>query len=285
MQPKTEVVATLRSRLLSSDSLNRIVDRSKIIVQGTKVLVEQAKNFKAILGSSKGRDKICSIIQYTAKFVYTCHIHSNIPEIQEQMKYRRLTRKFGKLREDKLMSARVHMSMSRNRKIFNLFKFVDELYHILRVNGDKDKEPYLRFFATLSHCGAFFYYALDNLIFLINTRIVSSRRSAGYTFMDESQPALKYYRYLASAWRTVFNLITTVLELRKFNRYPSVTSIEKEKKFQILAAGADLASKSKETADCFSELFDIKFKKRINQLEVVHSFMRIIMLWEALNLP
>jgi hypothetical protein len=74
------------------------------------------------------------------------------------------------------MSARVHMSMSRNRKIFNLFKFVDELYHILRVNSDKAKEPYLRFFSTLAHCGSFFYYALDNLIFMVNTRIVSSPR-------------------------------------------------------------------------------------------------------------
>lgn len=183
------------------------------------------------------------------------------------------------------MSARVHASMSRNRKIFNLFKFIDELYHMLRVNSDKHKELYLRFFATLSHCGAFFYYALDNLIFLINTRVVSRPASPGSTLMDENQPAFKYYRYVASMWRTVFNLIHTVLELRKFNRYAQVSSIEKEKKFQILSSGFELASKSKEISECFSELFDIKFKKRINQLEVVHSLMRIVMLWEALNLP
>jgi hypothetical protein len=103
--------------------------------------------------------------------------------------------------------------------------------------------------------------------------------------MDDSQPALKYYRYLASMWRNVFNLIHTVLELRKFNRYARLTSIEKEKKFQILASGSEAVAKSKETRECFNELFDIKFKKRINQLEIVHSLMRVAMLWDALNLP
>jgi hypothetical protein len=85
-QQTAEAPGAQKPRLLSSESANRLVERGAIIIKGTKVLVEQAKNLKAILGSSKGRDKICSIIQYTAKVVYTCHIHSNIPVVQEEMK-------------------------------------------------------------------------------------------------------------------------------------------------------------------------------------------------------
>lgn len=38
-----------------------------------------------ILSTSKGRNKVCSVIQYHAKIVYQCHIYSNIPEVSELM--------------------------------------------------------------------------------------------------------------------------------------------------------------------------------------------------------
>ena len=60
-------------------------ERSVKIIRGTKVLVDQAKNAKLVLGTSKGRDKICSIIQYVARFVYVCNVHSSIPEVQEEI--------------------------------------------------------------------------------------------------------------------------------------------------------------------------------------------------------
>lgn len=160
-------IGTRRHMIVSSESVNRLVERSMILIKGTKALAEQAKNMKAILGSSKGRDKICSMIQYTAKVVYTCNIHSNIQGVQEEMM------RFGKMREDKLMSARIYTSMSKNRKIFNLFKSIDEIYYILKINNDLRKEPHLKFFSILSHVGACCYYFLDNFIWMINTRIIS----------------------------------------------------------------------------------------------------------------
>jgi hypothetical protein len=38
-----------------------------------------------ILSTSKGRNKICSLIQYHAKLIYSCNINSNIPEIAEMV--------------------------------------------------------------------------------------------------------------------------------------------------------------------------------------------------------
>lgn len=69
-----------------SVSVADIWERGIKIIRGSKVIVDQAKNAKMVLGTSKGRDEICRIIQYIAKFIYTCNVHSNIPEVQEQLR-------------------------------------------------------------------------------------------------------------------------------------------------------------------------------------------------------
>lgn len=43
--------------------------------------------------------------------------------------------------------------------------------------------------------------------------------------------------------------------------------------------------RNKETLEHIGVLFDYKFKKRIIQIEVLHGFLRILMLWETLSLP
>lgn len=76
----------LRNNLVKSESIHNFWERGFKIIRGTTVLVNQAKKVKMVLGSSKGRDKICSIIQYSAKLVYTCNMYSNIPKIQDELK-------------------------------------------------------------------------------------------------------------------------------------------------------------------------------------------------------
>jgi hypothetical protein len=71
-----------RGYIRPSESSQGIWERSIKIIQGTQVIIEQAQHLKTVLGTSKGRDKICSMIQYISKFVYKCQIHSNIEEIQ-----------------------------------------------------------------------------------------------------------------------------------------------------------------------------------------------------------
>jgi len=74
------------------------------------------------------------------------------------------------------MSGRIYNSMSKNRKIFNLFKFIDELYFILKINESRGEAIYLRFFNILAHSGALVYYVLDNLQWMVNTKILSTPR-------------------------------------------------------------------------------------------------------------
>lgn len=102
--------------------------------------------------------------------------------------------------------------MSRNRKIFNLFKFIDEIYHILRINNDTSKEIYIRFFDIMAHAGALFHFILDNLLWMVSTRIINAE------FFLQNIEHLKHYRYMTSMWRNIFNLIYSVLEIGVYQR-------------------------------------------------------------------
>ena len=76
-----------------------------------------------LLSSSQGRSKICGVIQYAAKLVYTCNVYSNIPSIIEQMKNMENAKKV-------LVSGRIMTEMSKGRKVFRFLKFIDELHNI-----------------------------------------------------------------------------------------------------------------------------------------------------------
>lgn len=84
-------------------------------------------------------------------------------------------RLFGTTREDKLLSARIANSMRKNRKIFNLFKFIDEIYYIMKISSDKGSAAHIRFFEIMAHCGAFTYFLLDNILWMINTNVISNK--------------------------------------------------------------------------------------------------------------
>lgn len=61
--------------------------------------------------------------------------------------------------------------MSKHRKIFNLFKFVDEVTYMSKILND-DKVPlYLKILEFFSHLGSFFYFLLDNFLWLIYSNI------------------------------------------------------------------------------------------------------------------
>lgn len=117
-----------------------------------------------VLSTSKGRNKICSLIQYQAKLVYTCETHSNIPEIAEMVSHLKNPKKV-------LLSGRIYATMSKHRKIFNLFKFVDEISKIEKSVKSKSTPTYLKILETLSSTGAIFYYVFDNFLWLVFSNI------------------------------------------------------------------------------------------------------------------
>jgi hypothetical protein len=72
-----------------------------------------------------------------------------------------------------LLSGRIYSTMSKHRKIFNLFKFVDEFLRMGKVFSDNKSPLYLRLLGFSAHLGSFCYFVLDNFLWLIFSNISS----------------------------------------------------------------------------------------------------------------
>lgn len=64
--------------------------------------------------------------------------------------------------------------MSKHRKIFNLFKFIDEVTAMHKVLNKKNLPLYLQSLDFFSHLGSFFFYIFDNFLWLCNSNISRS---------------------------------------------------------------------------------------------------------------
>ena len=150
---------------LSKDGMGKTIKNTKDTTK--MLLVEASRMLSKTMSQSKGRNKICGIIQYAAKFRYYCNIHSNIPNIKKAMSV--VTDK-----KTALMSGRIVHSMSKGRKIFRFLKFVDEFYKISELMKKSNKfNRILTNMMLMSRFGSFFYYILDNFLWAINTGIFS----------------------------------------------------------------------------------------------------------------
>lgn len=65
-------------KILSTEAFSYIRDTSKISFQYGKHMATYVSAFTMIMKTCKGRDKICSVIQYIADFYYNCNKYSEI---------------------------------------------------------------------------------------------------------------------------------------------------------------------------------------------------------------
>ncbi len=71
-----------KSEHLQSDFEKLIQNSRSYLSSIAYKFAEVAKN---IMSTSKGRNKLCSLIQYQAKLIYTCTINSNIADVQNMV--------------------------------------------------------------------------------------------------------------------------------------------------------------------------------------------------------
>jgi len=120
------------------------------------------------MSSSKGRDKICGIVQYFAKIIALSAKKSNINRVQEQFNNKEM-----KLH---LVCFRIYKSLSQARKIFRFLKFVEVIEDIIilgnRCIDDEKliKKIYLMLFSKVS---SFFYYLFDNFVWFCRSEILN----------------------------------------------------------------------------------------------------------------
>ena len=80
--------------------------------------------FTLLMKTCKGRDKICSVIQYLAEFYYSCNKYSEIPEVIDEFIA-------GKNRGANV-AFKLRATMKNTRKIFKFLKFIDQISSIIK---------------------------------------------------------------------------------------------------------------------------------------------------------
>lgn len=174
-----------------------------------------------------------------------------------------------------LLSGKIYSTMSKHRKIFNLFKFIDEVTAMQKVLNKKNIPGYLRALDFFSHLGSFFFFIFDNFLWLCHTNI-SSRRSSVNFIPEVKLTYFKYLKDLGSFSRICINLVTNVLYLkqhRKANR--------ELKDLLIIMEDAPIKEGSEEHRK-LKELLDARFQYRNATIEIIHSSVIILMLWKSL---
>lgn len=82
-RPQISLVRPMpKSENLQSDFEKLIADSRSYLTSIAYRFAEVATN---IMSTSKGRNKLCSLIQYQAKLIYTCTVNSNIADVQNMV--------------------------------------------------------------------------------------------------------------------------------------------------------------------------------------------------------
>jgi hypothetical protein len=74
-----------------------------------------------------------------------------------------------------LLSGKIYSTMSKHRKIFNLFKFIEEVNSMNKIVNNRKYPFYLKVLVFLSHLGSFFYFIFDNFLWLCYSNISTHR--------------------------------------------------------------------------------------------------------------
>lgn len=85
MNAKTIPAKVNQKRTNLQTEFERLIANSRSYLSGMAYkFAEVATN---IMSTSKGRNKLCSLIQYQAKLIYTCTINSNIADVKNMVMY------------------------------------------------------------------------------------------------------------------------------------------------------------------------------------------------------
>ena len=89
--------------------------------------------------------------------------------------------------------------MKNTRKIFKFLKFIDQIASIFKIISSK-KSIYLKIINILKHLMAFFSNFFDNIIWAINTEVLSLWYSSKFK-------TFKTYKYRFSLFKIIFKML------------------------------------------------------------------------------
>lgn len=151
--------------------------------------VKNTNSFRNLLNTSKGRDKVCQFIQYSATFYISCMRTSDDAELANIVKQKK---------EPSVNRAKkLESNISNGRKIFRLLLWLNEISEILNLVDSKKMNRLLRILKIFSTCCSFAYYLTDNIVWL-----------AGMGYMSPS-----IFKYKWKNLKNSLSLLKTILEL------------------------------------------------------------------------
>lgn len=158
-------------------------------------------------------------MQYTAGLYVTCQKSSG------DFKFKKGDPRTSRV----IIMKRIEKSLSEGRKIFRLFKFVDEFSETVSHAWEKKNKKLNLFREILFYAGqscSFMYYLLDNIVWFSSIKVISKYIAHNYKWKEA--------RDFFSLGRCVFSILSSfsfVVDLikvemaifKKFDKYNSIT--------------------------------------------------------------
>lgn len=237
---------------------------NKLINKNVTAIASSASSIATIMNTSKGRDKICALIQTSANFFIHCIKYSNIDNTLADYNSGTLV--------SYQIGEKIKESMSKGRKIFKFLKFLQEVKG-MQKNLKKKKTFAYKILLMMINIMNFFYYILDNILWAIDVGILS------HVVNKKTQGIYKGYKNQFSLMKFILKIVKNVTNLvlrqRKENEILSGMNLVDDKVMTVFDDSYDLCRV------CLKE----RRKKRFEILEIIISSMRIIPLTKSLKLP
>jgi len=223
---------------------------------------ENTRDFRNLLNTSKGRDKFCQLLQYTANFYVTNMRHS--------LEYASLVKE--KKIESVVRAKTFESSISNGRKIFRLLLFLNEVKEIEDLLKNTKMWLPLRVMKIISASCSFIYYLTDNIVWFSNMN-----------FMSKTIPGFGYrwkqIKNMFSLTKTVLEIIISAVTVKVKKHEENRLRRKLEKYDSLIVSPADA-----ECYDLTTKLILIRREARFHMVEVLIYMLRLIMLVSSLKL-
>eukprot|EP00347_Sterkiella_histriomuscorum_P007816 403347453 len=158
-----------------------------------------AKNTRGLnnlMNTSKGRDKFCQLMQYTANLYVTCM--KNSEEFADLVKQKKVL--------SVLRAKSIEDNLSNGRKIFRFLLFLNEFNELNEIIKNKKMGLGLKILKILSSICSFNYYFFDNIVWFTQIGIINKFLISHYKW--------KKFKDLFSLWKTILEIIISIYVVR-----------------------------------------------------------------------
>ena len=239
-----------KSKLLSSRSISNFLVFHPM-QQSTK-LMSLLKRLLKVMSSSRGRDKLCGLIQYVCRLL----------AVSALGRYKDLTEM--PVRQSAYF---LWQNLSNTRKVFRFLKFLEVFDDILALSSSTSAQRSFYFLEIIKLATSFFYFLLDNFIWLTRVNVFDSTR------LSQFDKLVRFKRHL-SFTRCA---LTLVQESQLYLRSQS----EINRIVKNILIGQIGSSDSKSTV---SRIVKLRYVQRKSLMSILHQVTKSIMLMYTIGI-